>query len=359
MAKFTFPERYKSALKFAILLILSVSLLSCEAVNYYTQAARGQASIMLGRQDIERLLTDEALDGATREKLELVLSIREFAADQLSLPVANNYSSYVDVGREHVVWNVFAAPEFSTEAINWCYPIAGCVSYRGYFSEQAAMRYADKLDADGLDVYTGGVDAYSTLGWFDDSLLSTVMNRADYQIAGLIFHELAHQVVYLQGDTTFNESFATAVEREGVRRWLLAQGQEDQVAGAEVARQRQAEFVELVIEWRERFAALYAEEHSPEDMRRRKNSLQDEMRTAYQQQKAGWDGYSGYDSWFSRSLNNAQLSTVASYNDLVPQFDALLASLDGNLDRFYEEVELLASLNDLQRQNRFEELSAD
>jgi predicted aminopeptidase len=203
--------------KVAALLLVSLLLLACETVGYYSQAVRGQLAIVLGRQDIERLLQDETLDPLLAERFHELLSIREFAASELALPVAGNYSSYVDLGREHVVWNVFAAPEFSVDPLNWCYPIAGCVSYRGYFSKQAASRYAGQLADEGYDVYTGGVDAYSTLGWFDDSLLSTVLDRDSYQLAGLIFHELAHQVLYLPGDTTFNESFATAVERAGWR----------------------------------------------------------------------------------------------------------------------------------------------
>lgn len=345
------PQRraFQTGAKLLVLVFLSVALLSCEAVNYYTQAARGQLAIMLNREDIEHLIADGNLSDAQREKFQLVRAIREFAEHELMLPVGDNYSTFVAIDREHVVWNVFAAPEFSTEAMNWCYPIAGCVSYRGYFSENAAIRYAQKLSDDGLDVYTGGVDAYSTLGWFDDSLLSTVMNRADYQLAGLIFHELAHQVVYVQGDTTFNESFATAVEREGVKRWLRHSGQEDLIRDAENATARQAEFVALVIQWRDQFSALYKLEIDEAEMRARKQSLQSEMRTAYEEAKRSWGGYSGYDSWFNRSLNNAQLSTVASYNDLVPQFNALLGENNGDLTSFYAAVEDLAGQEPQQR----------
>ena len=344
------PFSISSGLKFLSLIALSIILLSCEAVGYYTQAARGQFSVMLNRQSIERLLTDDSLSDELREKFELVLSIRTFAEQELGLPAEDNYLTFVDVGREHVVWNVFAAEEFSINAVNWCYPIAGCVSYRGYFSEQAADRYAEKLSAQGFDVYTGGVDAYSTLGWFDDSVLSTVINRSDYQLAGLIFHELAHQVLYLPGDTTFNENFATAVEREGVRRWLLSTGQSEIIAEAELSRTRQAEFVALVIEWRKNFESLYEQELDLTTMRMEKESLQQEMRDAYSELKSTWDGYAGYDAWFSRSLNNAQLSTVASYNDLVPNFNALLAQQEGDMLRFYSEVERIAQLDEQQRQ---------
>ncbi len=352
-------NRIPQLIKLLVLGALSIFLLSCETVGYYTQAARGQLSIMTGREDIERLLADDTVSAQLKEKLELVLELRQFAETEMQLPVANNYSTFVDVGREHVVWNVFAAPEFSTEAINWCYPIAGCVSYRGYFSENAASNYAQRLSAEGYDVYTGGVDAYSTLGWFDDSLLSTVINRQDYQLAGLIFHELAHQVLYVQGDTTFNESYATAVEREGVRRWLKSKNQEESVTTADAVLSRQQEFVDLVIAWREKFAELYDRDMDTEDMRDQKQDLQQQMRVDYERIKRGWGGYAGYDSWFARSLNNAQLSTVASYNSLVPHFNALMAAVDGDMSAFYQRVKEIAALPPEQREQSLSELCLD
>lgn len=338
-----------NTVKAALLLLLSIVLLSCESISYYSQAARGHLAIVFAREDIQRLLQREDLPGELQAKFELVLEIREFAESELGLPVGDHYSSYVDVAREHVVWNVFAAPEFSTDAVNWCYPIAGCVSYRGYFSEQAALRYAQDLQRDGFDVYTGGVDAYSTLGWFEDSLLSTVLNRAGHQLAGLIFHELAHQLVYLAGDTTFNESFATAVEREGVRRWLARRGSAaaSDVALAEYERQR--DFVQLVSQYRDRFDALYREDLEPESMRAQKTDLQQALREDYGVLKRQWQGYAGYDSWFSRSLNNAQLLTVASYNDLLPYFNDLLREADEQLPLFYAEVRRLAELTETER----------
>lgn len=350
---------FRKQVKFLLLVSLSIALLSCETVSYYTQAARGQASIMLGREDIEQLLAEEELDTELRRKFELVLEIRDFAASELGLPVEDNYKTYVNVQRDHVVWNVFAAPEFSIENVNWCYPIAGCVSYRGYFSEQGAARYAQRLSEQGYDVYTGGVDAYSTLGWFDDSLLSTVIDRVDYQLAGLIFHELAHQLVYLPGDTTFNESFATAVEREGVRRWLEARGETTLQREALVNSERQEQFVAMVSEWRDRFDALYQEEIDEELMRSRKQELQQDLRSAYERLKLAWEGYAGYDDWFSRSLNNAQLSTVSSYNDYVPAFYRMLQQNNGELESFYQQVAELVEQDEEAREELIEQLSAD
>ncbi|MDD9891420.1 MAG: aminopeptidase [Gammaproteobacteria bacterium] len=346
------PERQsnrKHLAKLIVLLAISIFLVSCETVSYYTQAARGQLAIVFGREDIQRLISDSDLSPELRSKFGEVMSIREFAENDLELPVANNYSTYVDVDREHVVWNVFAAPEFSTDPVNWCYPIAGCVAYRGYFSEAGALNYAMQLEEQGFDVYTGGVDAYSTLGWFEDSLLSTVMSRANYQLAGLIFHEMAHQIAYLPGDTTFNESFATAVEREGLRRWLEATDQAETIAVAETDRGRQQQFIDLVIGFRDQFDELYAEEMSEADKRREKFVLQGQLRSEYEQLKQSWGGYSGYDSWFSRSLNNAQLSTVSSYNDLVPFFDDLLSQAGHSLPAFYDEVIRIVALPEMDR----------
>ena len=338
-----------NSVKAALLLLLSAALVSCETVGYYSQAARGQLTIVFGREDIQRLIERQDLSDELADKFARVMDIREFAESELGLPVGGNYSSYVDIEREHVVWNVFAAPEFSVEPVNWCYPIAGCVAYRGYFSERSALRYAAKLEEDGLDVYTGGVDAYSTLGWFEDSLLSTVLNRADYQLAGLIFHELAHQLVYLPGDTTFNESFATAVEREGVRRWLAKSNKDSNIAAALLDYDRQQQFVDLVTDYRDRFESLYQLDLNASSMRSQKLELQQMLREEYATLKQQWQGYEGYDGWFSRSLNNAQLSTVASYNDLLPFFVAVFEQSNQDFSAFYAEVSRLANLPEQER----------
>lgn len=349
--------RNRNSVKFILALGVSALLVSCETVSYYTQAARGQLEILTGREDIHKLLDDPTLTPQLREKFTAVLAIRDFAETELRLPVANNYLTYVDLNREHVVWNVFAAPEFSVDPVSWCYPVAGCVTYRGYFAESAADRYAASLAAQQFDVYTGGVDAYSTLGWFNDSLLSTVINRADYQLAALIFHELAHQVVYVPGDTTFNESFATAVEREGLKRWLAGSNRNEQLRQAEQDRTRQEQFVSLVTRYRDKLDDLYGEELSMALKRERKADVQAQLRAEYAALKAQWNGYSGYDNWFDNSLNNAQLATVSSYNDLVPFFDALLESVGGDFSRFYSEVERVSKLDSDARESVIEDFT--
>lgn len=346
--------RFGSVLRVLLLCLVLIALAACETLGYYGQAARGQFALLWHRGDIADLLADQELSDQLRDRLTLVLEIRQFAVEELNLPAGDAYLSYVELDRDHVVWNVFAAPEFSVEPLRWCYPIAGCVSYRGYFNEAAALAYAGHLAGQGYDVYTGGVDAYSTLGWFDDPLLSTVIRRPDYQLAALIFHELAHRQVYVPGDTTFNESFATLVEQEGLRRWLERKGDEASLARARQESERRQQFVDLVIDYRGRLEALYEQELSAESMRSRKAALQDDLRVAYRALKESWGGAGGYDSWFASPLNNAQLSTVSSYNELVPTFRRLLSTRNGDLRAFYGEVEQLAALAPEQRTQALE-----
>ena len=348
-----FNKRWLSRLLVATVLL--VLLVSCEAIGYYGQAAHGQLSILLGREKIQNLLQDHSVCDDLKTRLGYILEIRQFAESELFLPVGDNYSTFVDLQRAHVVWNVYAAAEFSVDPLSWCYPIAGCVSYRGYFSERRALDYANKLQQQGFDVYTAGVDAYSTLGWFDDSVLSTSIYRDEHRLAALIFHELAHQLAYARGDTSFNEGFATFVEHEGLRRWLLTRQQEGFYDTVMREEEQQRQFVQLVTNFRDRLEENYAREISDAHKRRTKTDLQSEMREQYQLLKARWGGSSAYDRWFSASLNNAQLSTVSSYNDLVPAFKSLLEANKNDLRSFYKRVGELAQLNQSQRDDELGE----
>lgn len=340
-----------------------MGLSGCESIAYYGQAAQGQMALLLARESIAERLSQPSIPEAERRKLQLVLDARAFAEQTLLLEAGDSYLSFVELERPFVLWNVFAAPEFSTSPVNWCYPIAGCVSYRGYFTESAAQRAAERLTEDGFDVYSGGVDAYSTLGWFADPLTSSVLRRSDKGLAALLFHELAHRRVYLPGDTTFNESFATFVEQEGMRRWLQVNPQlnseaESQEGGAQqIAKEdaMQTQFVVLVRRYRDRLNALYAQPLDPVQMRTRKEGVQQELRDEYAVLREQW-AYAGYDRWFAGPLNNAQLATVASYNDLVPAFAALLEEVGGDLERFYARVAALANLPEQERRERLEEL---
>ena len=346
--------------KLVIVVLLAASLAACNTVYFYGQAVTGQFNILAKRESIEKMLDDPQTDADLRTRLETILAIRAFAEAELALPVKNNFATYADVGSPHVVWNVFAAPEFSLDVKNWCYPIAGCVSYRGYFSEEAARNYANELATDGLDVWVGGVAAYSTLGWFADSVLNTVINREDYRLAALIFHELAHQVVYVPGDTQFNESFATAVEMEGLKRWLeINRDSADAQAVVDNAIMEKAyreQFVALVQSYQPKLHDLYDSSLDPVAMRAAKAALFDALREDYAGLKAGWNGYSAYDAWFAEEINNAKINTVATYFNHVPAFDVLLAQANGDLPAFYARVAELGKMSRVDRHDLLEAL---
>lgn len=335
-------------------LIVVGSLGACDSVAYYAQAVSGQASLLWRRQSIDRLLADPSLDPALRQKLLVVQQATGYAGQNLGLSAAGSYDSYVDLQRRHLVWNVFAVPEFSTEPLSWCFPVAGCVNYRGYFSESAALNYAQGLQTQGFDVFVGGVDAYSTLGWFNDPVPSTIMQRPDHQLAALIFHELAHQKLYLPGDTAFNESFASFVSQEGLRRWLEQQDQSDLYLQSMQEMLGQQQFIDFVLAYRDRFAALYDSAISIDDMRAEKHRLQEEMRQAWLKQ--GTPASERYRGWFEGPLNNAQLSTVGSYYGWVPAFEILFEHSGGDFGEFYQAVADIADLPTEARQNRLAQL---
>lgn len=311
--------------------------------TYYGQAVRGGLEILCRKRSVERLLSDPTLDAGLRERLVVVREIRRFAVTNLGLPDNASYRSYADLGRPFVSWTVTAAPALSLEPREWCFPLAGCVTYRGYFSEQDAKTYAARLAAEGFDVDVGGVQAFSTLGWLADPVLNTFINLPEPDLAGLLFHELAHQVVYVKDDTTFNESFATTVEREGVRRWLEAQGRGNETTAYFAAQQREQEVVELLESTRSELAALYASARPEAQKLEGKNRILAETRQRYHRLAEAW-GQSFYAGWFDHGLNNARLASWSAYHQQVPAFEALLAREGGDLRPFYEQVRRLARL---------------
>jgi len=298
---------------------------------------------------IPKVIADPDTGAELKAKLGRVVEMRDFASRELRLPDNASYRRYADIGRPYAVWNVFAAPEFSVKPKEWCFPFAGCVGYKGYFSQAGADRLASELRTERYDVFVGGVPAYSTLGWFDDPVLNTFVQYPDAEIARLMFHELAHQLIYVQGDSTFNESFAVTVERVGVERWLAAHGSQAQQREFEQQEVRNQAFVELVAKYRARLAELYAEPLDPEQMRSRKRQELTQMRAEYDRLKQGWGAFSGYDWWFDQPLNNAQLASVSIYTQFVPAFERVLRNSGGDLPRFYAEVERLAALPKAQR----------
>jgi predicted aminopeptidase len=256
-----------------------------------------------------------------------------------------------------VVWNVFAAPEFSVTPIPSCFPFAGCVSYRGFYSEEAAQRHADALAKEGDDVYVGGVSAYSTLGWFSDPVLSTFIQYPEPEVARILFHELAHQEVYVKGDTVFNESFAVTVEEEGLHRWLERGGTPAQRASYVESRRRRSEFAALAMKYRAQLDELYGRPLPAEEKREGKRRLFARMDEEYQALKASWGGFTGFDRLLARGANNAFLASIASYTELVPAFRALLARENGDLPAFYRAVRDLAKLEKPERDKRLAALT--
>jgi predicted aminopeptidase len=353
----------------------------CSQFGYYANSVQGQLDVWQRGRAIGEVIADPATTDALRTRLELALKIRDFATRELALPDNGSYRRYADLERQFVVWNVFAAPEFSVGPAKWCFAFAGCVNYRGYFSKADADRFAAETAAQGYDVYVGGVPAYSTLGWFDDPVLNTFVKYPEVELARLIFHELSHQVVYVKDDTVFNESFATAVEAEGVRRWIARHGNEGDKELFEQRTRYRKDFRALISRYRERLRMLYAgglppngaqpqegeratkdllrapeneravqdlrapeNERVAKDLRARKAALFDEMKRDYEKLKQGWGGFAGFDRWFAKPTNNALLASVAIYNEQSSAFHALLKKNGNDLPRFFEEVKQLAQL---------------
>ena len=319
-------------------------LAGCGSVGYLAQSVRGHFSLLNDARPVPQWVASNDTPQTLRERLVLTQRIRDYAVSELKLPDNGSYRSYADLRRPAAVWNIVAAPELSLELKTWCFPVVGCVGYRGYYDKAEADRLADELRAEGYEVAVYGVPAYSTLGWFDDPLLNTFIHYPEGELARLIFHELAHQVAFAKGDTTFNESFATAVERIGGRRWLETHASEQARTEYEKFNQRRQEFRALTLGYREKLQALYRTRLAPEAMRERKAELFAQLRADYETMKRErWGGYAGYDAWFGRA-NNASLGVLAAYNELVPGFEQLFEAQGRDFDRFYEEVKRLAQL---------------
>ncbi|MES2126127.1 MAG: aminopeptidase [Pseudomonadota bacterium] len=337
-------------------LALAASLASCTSVNYYAQAAHGQLSLLSDARPVDEVIADSSTDPKLRLRLEKARQIRRFAVTALGLPDNRSYTNYTALARPFVLWNVVATPELSLKPMQWCFPVAGCVSYRGYYGKQDAQDYGNALRAEGMDVQVAGVTAYSTLGWFNDPLISTFINYADAELARLIFHELAHQVVYVKGDSRFNESFATAVEEAGVQQWLDQFGNETMRANYAKYVTRKQEFQDFLLKYRRQLEAVYASRDSAADKRAAKARLFQQIKDEYPLLKQHWDGYAGYDRFFAEPLSNAHLAAIATYSDLVPAFRALLAR-EHSFPAFYAAARALALLEREERNARLKQLA--
>lgn len=338
------------------LFVAAAVLGGCATPAYYWQAARGQLSLWREARPLSTLLSDDGTPPQLREQLQRAEAIRAFASRELHLPDNGSYRRYADIHRPFVVWNVFAASPLSIAPRQWCFPVTGCVGYRGYFAREDAEHYAEELRRQGLDVFVGGVPAYSTLGWFDDPLLSSFIHWPETELARLIFHELAHQVAFAGGDSEFDEGFATAVEEAGVARWIAHRGDPLLAERFERAQAMRADFRTLVLGYRERLGALYAEALPDADKLARKEALIDQLRADYARiKRERWNGFAGYDRWFGGDINNATLASIGIYTAQAPNFQALLLRLDGDLPRFYTEVKFLAGLPQAQRHAALEQ----
>ena len=336
--------------------MLAILLLSgCSSLSYYTQLASGQLALLRAREPVADVIADPQRDPTLRDRLLKSQQAREFASRQLHLPDNQSYRLFADIHRRYVVWNVFATGEFSLDPVTHCFPIAGCVAYRGYYDQNAARGEAALQKLDGKDVYVSGVEAYSTLGWFNDPIISSMMTWGDERLATLIFHELAHQRFYVKDDSEFNESYATFVEQEGTRQWRAARGMPPETASSET--QRRDQLTQLVLATRDRLKALYAEPLSADVMRQRKAAEFERLRHEYQQMRdSQWGGDKRFDSWVYAPMNNARLLPIGLYDQWTPAFAALFKQVKGDWPSFFNAVEKLGGLPQDERKAALEKL---
>ena len=326
------------------------------SLGYYAQAAGGHLDLLQRARPVTEWVADPATPDPLRQRLLLSQRMRDFAISELKLPDNRSYRHYADLQRASVVWNAVAAPELSLTLKTWCFPVVGCVGYRGYFAREPADALAGQLKAEGWETSVYGVPAYSTLGRTDwlggDPLLNTFINWPEGELARLIFHELAHQVAYADDDTTFNESFATAVERIGGQRWLQQRASPAARLEYEALESRRQDFRQLTTRYRDELQALYGSNATDAVKRARKAELMAALQADYAQIKAQrWNGFAGYDGWFARA-NNAAFGVMAAYNELVPEFERLFERSGSDFTRFYAEVRVLAALPKADRRAR-------
>jgi predicted aminopeptidase len=338
-----------------IVLLLLVFLMSgCASLNYYAQSVQGQFEVIQKRRAISDLLDADNISDTLHTKLNTVLALREFSIRQLGLPDNNSYLSYADLERNYVIWNIFATEEFSLDPIKWCYLIVGCLNYRGYFAESDARQHATELEKQGYDIYLGGVSAYSTLGWFDDPVLNTMLRWSDIRLTTVIFHELAHQQLYIKNDTEFNEAYADAVAYIGVTRWLQQSPDKNLLTEYEQSQAQEKQFINLVMRYKSLLNEIYQSTESEDLKRKQKSALFLQMTNEYNDISRTWTK-NGYQKWFSTGINNAKLAAIVTYREYVPAFIELYEKLGKNLNRFYSLTKLLSNCNSMKREEILKE----
>lgn len=331
-------------------------LAGCSSLGYYGQSVHGQLGVMAASRPIDEVILDPDIPEAVRSRLQVLPLLRQFATTELALPESSSYRLYADVKRDALVWNVVAAPVDSLNPRRWCYPVIGCANYRGYFDEQAAQGFASGLSTEGWDAAVEPVPAYSTLGWFSDPLPSTVIDWPLADIAGLMFHELAHEALYVKGDSAFNEAYATVVEEEGVRRWLAQYGDLEQRSEHALRQRRRREFLRLLADIRGQLTRLYATDLERVDLLQKKAAIFQHLKAAYMELKRGWNGYSGYDRWVNRPLNNAHLASISTYHALAPAFRIILHRANGDMAAFHASCAQIAEAPETERKQLMDTL---
>lgn len=342
-----------------LIVIFVLGLGGCSSLSYYAQSARGQLAVMAASRPVEDVLADPRTAEPVRVRLRQLAELRRFAVEELRLPETDSYRRYAKLQRDAMAWSVVATPVDSLVPREWCYPVIGCATYRGYFSPEAAQAYAAELALEGWDTAVEPVPAFSTLGWFSDPLPSTVIGWATVDIAGLLFHELAHEALYLRGDSAFNEAYATVVEKEGVRRWLQRYGDAQAHAERKLQARRWTDFLRLLAGARQRLVQLYATGADREELLARKDEILQALRGDYAGLKASWGGYAGYDRWFDRPLNNAHLASINTYHALEPAFRRMLEQVNGDMGAFHATCRELAAMQAVRRRAYIDSLLLD
>ncbi|MBV8465263.1 MAG: aminopeptidase [Burkholderiales bacterium] len=343
--------------KLFIIAVSTIVLNGCATVHYLSQAANGESDVLKRARPIDDVIADPATPLPLADKLRLAETLRAYAISELKLPDNASYTRYADLGRPYVLWNVVSTPALSLSPKQSCFPIVGCVAYRGYYVEGEARSWATDEKAHGDDVFMYGVPAYSTLGWFADPLLNSTARYDEISLARLIFHELAHQIVYVKGDSAFNEAFATSVELEGIERWLAMRNNPALTKAYQDGEVRQAAFQAMMQATRDQLAVIYAGHDPDEQKLAEKKAVQAALLARYQTLKASWGGFSGYDAWFAPMPNNAHFASLATYHALVPAFRELIREKNGDLPAFYAEVKTLAQKNGAARDKYLAALS--
>lgn len=343
-------KSWKTYISIIFMLSAFALLPACSTLGYYGQAVSGHLDLMAKQRPVTEVIEDEASSKALKQKLALAQRARQFATETLHLPDNDSYKQYADLERPYVVWNVVATPAYSIKPKEWCYFIVGCLSYRGVFDKQEAEELAEQLKVEGLDVSVFGTAAYSTLGYFDDPLLNTMLRHGDASLIGVIFHELAHQTVYVENDTAFNEAFATAVEQEGLRRWFNQSGTPGEYETYLQKKSYRHEFYGLVTDTRKELESAFVSAETNKE----KQVLKDQVYLGFKQEYKEWRAtsqYSGFDNWMQRDLNNSHLALIATYQELVPTFINMLASVDGDMQKFYQMVKTIGEKDKQARQS--------